>query len=52
MHSAHAFLVGAALCSFATAQVAISGTIYDGSGGPLLSGTVYHATGHLTVPIG
>lgn len=38
--------------SFATAQVPIGGTIYDGMGGPLLSGTVYHTTAHLTVPGG
>jgi hypothetical protein len=35
----------------AHAQVPISGVIFDGSGGPLLSGTVYHA-GSLTIPAG
>ncbi len=36
----------------ADAQVAIGGTISDGLGGPLLSGTVYHVSSSLTVPAG
>ena len=34
------------------AQVPISGSVHDGSGGPLLSGVVYHASGVITVPAG
>jgi hypothetical protein len=40
--------LGAAL----SAQVPIGGAIYDGAGGPLLSGVVYHTTGHIAVPLG
>ena len=36
----------------ASAQVPLSGNVSDGAGGPLLSGTVYHASGFLTVPAG
>ena len=36
----------------AHAQVVIAGNISDGSGGPLVAGTVYHATGTITVPLG
>ena len=34
----------------ASAQTDISGNVFDGSGGPLLSGQVYHATGVVTIP--
>ena len=40
------------LTGAAAAQVPISGSIADGSGGPLLSGVVYHATASLTVDAG
>ena len=47
---------GLALCgllaSSAQAQIPISGTIFDGSGGPLFGGQVYHVTSTLTVPSG
>lgn len=36
----------------AGAQTTISGNVYDGNGGPLLSGQVYHAVGTVTVPAG
>lgn len=36
----------------ASAQTPLAGPIWDGSGGPLLSGTVYHATGWIDVPVG
>ena len=36
----------------AVAQQPVSGDIFDGQGGPLLSGVVYHATGNLAVPAG
>ena len=41
------------LCAALTAgaQVNISGNVYDGAGGPLLSGTVYHASS-LSIPAG
>jgi hypothetical protein len=32
--------------------VPLGGNVYDGAGGPLLSGTVYHAVNHLAVPDG
>ena len=41
-----------ALSGALLAQTPISGDIYDGNGGPLLSGVVYHATGNLHVPVG
>ena len=41
----------AILGSHAQAQVPLTGLVFDGSGGPLLSGTVYH-TGGFTVPAG
>ncbi len=34
------------------AQVALAGNVFDGSGGPLLGGTVYHVTSSITVPAG
>ncbi|MCC6783386.1 MAG: right-handed parallel beta-helix repeat-containing protein [Planctomycetes bacterium] len=40
------------LTGLAAAQTALTGNVYDGAGGPLLSGNVYYATGHLTVPTG
>ncbi len=40
------------LAAAASAQTDISGPIWDGNGGPLLSGTVYHAVGTLSVPAG
>ena len=42
----------ALLLSALSAQSPIAGAIYDGNGGPLLSGVVYHATNHLNVPPG
>ncbi len=51
-HSAAAFLAAFALAGAASAQTSITGTIYDGVGGPLLSGVVYHVTGNITVPVG
>ncbi|MEZ5964630.1 MAG: right-handed parallel beta-helix repeat-containing protein [Planctomycetota bacterium] len=41
-----------ALASLAAAQVPIGGDVYDGNGGPLLAGVVYHASTHLQVPVG
>lgn len=40
----------ALLAASAFSQVSISGSISDGSGGPLLTGTTYHVTGSLAVP--
>jgi hypothetical protein len=40
----------AALAGLGGAQTLITGNISDTSGGPLLSGTVYHMTGSCTVP--
>lgn len=40
------------LAGSAAAQVSISGAVYDGNGGPLLAGTVYHAQTKLDVPAG
>ena len=37
--------------NLAQAQIPLSGSIFDGSGGPLLSGSVYHA-GAISVPAG
>lgn len=34
------------------AQVPLNGQIYDGQGGPLLSGIVYHTSGSIAVPAG
>jgi hypothetical protein len=45
-------LLVATLAASALGQVPISGTIHDGAGGPLLAGTVYHATSELLVPTG
>ena len=45
-------LVLAFLGSWAQAQTPLSGNVYDGNGGPLVSGTVYHASGAITVPAG
>ncbi|RKY22276.1 MAG: hypothetical protein DRQ55_01730, partial [Planctomycetota bacterium] len=42
----------ALLASAPWAQIDLSGSTYDGSGGPLLAGQVYHATSSLTVPTG
>ena len=47
-----ASFVAVALSAFARAQVPLSGSVFDGAGGPLTSGTVYHASGTLTVPVG
>ncbi len=44
-----ALLLACCLPAFATAQINLSGSIADGSGGPLLSGQVYVATGIITV---
>jgi parallel beta-helix repeat protein len=43
---------GLALPAAAQAPIPISGTISDGSGGPLLAGQVYHAVGSLSVATG
>ena len=32
------------------AQAGLSGNVYDGQGGPLLAGQVYHVLGNLVVP--
>ena len=40
------------LSASTVAQTNITGTIFDGSGGPLLSGQTYIATGNLNVPVG
>ncbi|MFH0943687.1 MAG: hypothetical protein V2A76_00660 [Planctomycetota bacterium] len=45
-------LVLTSLGGLAQAQTPLTGNIYDGSGGPLVSGTIYHASGTLTVPAG
>ena len=48
-------IVQAVLLLFAgasSAQTTLSGPVYDGNGGPLLSATVYLATGDLNVPAG
>jgi hypothetical protein len=47
-----AALLAATFATPALGQVPISGTIHDGAGGPLLAGTVYHATSDLLVPTG
>lgn len=36
----------------AAAQINLSGNVFDGSGGPLVSGNVYVVTGSITVPTG
>ncbi|MBI5850512.1 MAG: right-handed parallel beta-helix repeat-containing protein [Planctomycetes bacterium] len=46
-----AFLL-AALAGSLSSQVPLAGEVYDGHGGPLLSGVVYHATNSLNVPAG
>ena len=46
------FLVFCVMAGMAHAQVNISGDIWDGNGGPLLTGTVYHATSEVRVPVG
>jgi hypothetical protein len=56
-HSARAGSIAALALSFTAAaplraQVPISGDVSDSTSGPLLAGTVYHATGTLTVPVG
>ncbi|MBL8767610.1 MAG: hypothetical protein JNL94_09615 [Planctomycetes bacterium] len=38
--------------SLAVAQVPLSGAVFDGSGGPLTTGTVYHVSGSMNVPVG
>ena len=40
------------LTSLMSAQVSIGGNVFDGAGGPLLSGVVYKTTSSLTVPAG
>ena len=40
------------LAGTGAAQTDISGVVYDGNGGPLLAGQVYHATNTVTVPTG
>ena len=50
--TASLFVLSLALAGAVGAQTHIAGNIYDGSGGPLLTGVVYVATGHLTVPVG
>ncbi len=38
------------IAGIASAQTNITGNVYDGNGGPLLAGQVYHVTGVVTVP--
>ena len=52
MHATRILMLCAALCAGASAQVPIGGTVFDGSGGPLLAGVVYHATNNVLVPAG
>ncbi|MBI5850273.1 MAG: hypothetical protein HZB39_04430 [Planctomycetes bacterium] len=52
MRSHSAIFPALFLCTALTAQVPISGSVYDGAGGPLLAGTVYHTTGSINVPLG
>ena len=56
MRSLAAALLLSLACALCTersyAQVPISGAVYDGAGGPLLSGQVYHAVGNVQVPAG
>lgn len=52
MHAFRSLLWTALVGSGLAAQTPITGSIYDGSGGPLLANTVYHATGNLSVPVG
>jgi hypothetical protein len=47
-----AFILSIALGALGAAQVTLTGSISDDTSGPLLSGTVYHANGSLTVPAG
>lgn len=47
-----ALLAFALTSGTAAAQTPITGNVYDGSGGPLLSGQVYYAVGNVTVPPG
>ncbi len=48
-----AILLSAALLGgTAAAQTDISGDVYDGNGGPLLAGQIYHATSTVNVPAG
>ena len=42
----------ALLSGTAAAQITLTGSVFDGSGGPLLSGQVYHSTTGFTVPNG
>lgn len=44
--------VAALLITASSAQVTLSGNLSDGTTGPLLTGTVYHVTGAVTVPLG
>ncbi len=52
MRAIHLLLFSAVLSLPLTAQSPISGAISDGSGGPLLTGQVYHVVGNLSVPFG
>lgn len=47
-----ASLATLALAGTAGAQTPLGGSLYDGNGGPLASGTVYHVTSNITVPAG
>ncbi|MEM7311408.1 MAG: right-handed parallel beta-helix repeat-containing protein [Planctomycetota bacterium] len=40
------------LAGAASAQTVLSGNVFDGAGGPLVSGTIYHAPSTITVPAG
>jgi hypothetical protein len=46
------FAIAAGFGSIAHAQTPLSGNVFDGGGGPLVGGTVYHATGQIVVPAG
>lgn len=39
-------------CSAAWSQTTLSGSVYDGNGGPLLAGAVYDVVGNVDVPVG
>ncbi|HED64648.1 MAG TPA: hypothetical protein ENJ09_03730, partial [Planctomycetes bacterium] len=45
-------LASLAFAAHPAAQISLSGSVFDGSGGPLLTGQIYHLTGNVTVPTG
>jgi hypothetical protein len=52
MHSIARALLPMSLATAAIAQIPLNGSVYDGHGGPLLAGNVYHCTGDLAIPAG